>query len=151
MKQTLKKTQAAKIIEEHFRVFQREGGETVSPPGGARLGGETVSPPDDVLVSARMAGRRMVEIYRLLTGEMPQSPGIEVEYRSNELPGVEFSSPLERDPSELYYAHPGDPDILIPGDDNGQDCVDRRLEEKESPERAQFRRVQRGRLGPGSS
>lgn len=101
---SLKKTQAAKIIEEHFRYLS-----------SARVKG------DDVPVSAREAGRRMVEIYRLLTGEMPQAAGIEEEYHGDELPGVEFPSPLERDPNEVFYVHPGQPDILIPGDQHGND------------------------------
>lgn len=105
---TLRKTQAALIIEEHFQSLK-----------GRRDG-------DDVLVSARAAGRRMVEIYRLLTGEMPQSGGVEAEFRGDELPGVEFPSPLERDPNEIFYVYPGPPDVLVSGDQN-----DRELEVEE--------------------
>jgi len=100
---SLKRTQAAKVIEEHFRSLT------------------STHEHEDVLVSARVAGRRMVEIYRLLTGEMPQAVGIEAEYFSDEMPGVEFASPTERDPSEVVYVHPGlggEPDVLIKGDQN---------------------------------
>ena len=101
---SLKKTQAAAIISEHFRSL------------------EGVPPGEDVSVSARGAGRRMVEIYRLLTREMPQSPGIEALYESNEVPAVEWSSPTERRPDELFYVQPGfggEPDIVIKGDQDG--------------------------------
>lgn len=100
-KTSLKRSQAARIIEEHFR----------------RL--KSVRPGEDVLVSARQTGRAMVEVYRLLTGSMPQSAGIEAEFHGDELPGVEFASPTERDPNKVYYVHPGqdgEPDVLIPGD-----------------------------------
>lgn len=97
------KTQAAAIISEHFRVLN-------------------LHPGEDVLVSGRASGRQMVEIYRLLTGEMPQSPGIEDVYETGETPAVEWSTPVERNPNELFYVQPGfggDPDILIKGDQNG--------------------------------
>jgi hypothetical protein len=64
------------------------------------------------LVSTQEAGRRMVEIYRLLTDEMPQAPGIEFEYHADETPAVEWSSPTERDPCEIQYVVPGNPDII---------------------------------------
>lgn len=76
----------------------------------------------DVLVSAKGAGRRMVEIYRLLTNEMPQSPGIEAVYNSDEEPAVEWATPVERPPDELFYVEPGfggEPDILFKGDQDG--------------------------------
>jgi hypothetical protein len=136
MKKTLKKTQAASIIEEHFRSLNR---------GLAKVD-STGRSADDVFVSARAAGRRMVEIYRLLTGEMPQAAGIEIEYRGDELPGVEFASPIERDPNEIFHVnvsvHLGDPDILISGDHDGESYVNKQLEEKEGFE---FRRLPRGK------
>lgn len=102
MKTSLRKTQAAAIIREHFRMMQ-----------GGR---------ENVLVSAREAGSRMVEIYRLLTNEMPQSPGIEAVYDADEVPAVEWATPIERRPDELFYVEPGfggEPDIMIKGDQNG--------------------------------
>lgn len=99
-----RRQQAADIVREHFRSLERIG------------------PKEDVLVSAREAGRKMVEIYRLLTGDMPQAPGIEVEYAGDELPAVEFASPSERDPNEIYYVMTGaggEPDVLIKGDQHG--------------------------------
>ena len=100
---SLKRQQAAKIIEEHFAALQ------------------DLKSGTDVLVSARDTGRRMVEIYRLLTNEMPQAPGIESEYHSDELPALEWTSPTERDPNEHYQVITDvtEPDILIPGDQNG--------------------------------
>jgi len=50
----------------------------------------------EATMSSRLAGRLLVEVYRLLTGEMPQSPGIEIEFRADELPAVELASPTER-------------------------------------------------------
>jgi hypothetical protein len=97
-----KKTQAAAIIREHFQMM--EAGR------------------ENVLVSAKEAGRRMVEIYRLLTDEMPQSPGLEEFYGSDEEPAVEWATPNERRPDELFYVEPGfggEPDILIKGDQDG--------------------------------
>ena len=117
----LKKTQAALIIEEHFSRLEK-----------CRGGG-------DVLISAREAGRRMVEIYRLLTGEMPQSAGIEAEYSGDELPGVEFASPLERDPNDIFYVYPGLPDVLIPGDQHESDRG--RICEQGTSTRIQVRRL----------
>jgi len=103
----LRRRQATDIIREHFEGLQRRG------------------PGEDVLVSAREAGRRMVEIYRLLTNEMPQAPGIEVEYHGDELPAVEFASPTERDPNETYYVitgeRAGEPDVMIKGDQDGNE------------------------------
>ena len=99
-----RKQQATDIIREHFH----------------KLSG--VKGREDVSVSAREAGRRMVEIYRLLTNEMPQAPGIEVEYYGDETPAVEFASPTERDPNEAFYVLTGsdnEPDILIKGDQDG--------------------------------
>ena len=101
-----RRQQASDIIREHFRSLERIG------------------PKEDVLVSARAAGRRMVEIYRLLTGDMPQAPGIEVEYAGDELPAVEFASPSERNPNDVYYVMTGsgkEPDILIKGDQHGNE------------------------------
>jgi hypothetical protein len=93
------------------------------------------------MVSAREAGRRMIEIYRLLTDEMPQVPGIEMEYKGDELPAVEFASPSERDPNETYYVITGDgagePDVLIKGDQNGNS-------EKGSPEEGSQKRIGEG-------
>jgi hypothetical protein len=99
-----KKSRAAAIISEHFKVLDMH--------------------PDveDVYVSARDAGCRMVEIYRLLTDEMPQSPGIEAVYNADEQPAVEWAAPIERRPDELFYVKPGfggEPDILIKGDQHG--------------------------------
>jgi hypothetical protein len=102
---SLKKSQAAAIISEHFRVLKG------------------ISSNQDVLVSAKEAGRQMVEIYRLLTSEMPQSTGIEVMYNTDEVPAVEWASPTERPPDELFYVRPGfgrEPDILIKGDQDGE-------------------------------
>lgn len=96
-----KKQTASRIIEEHFRVLQNRY---------------------DAPVSAREAGWRMVEIYRLLAGEMPQSPGIEAVYRCDETPGVEWRTPNERDPNEVFHVVTDEgegPDILIPGDHHG--------------------------------
>jgi hypothetical protein len=103
---SFRKQQATEIIREHFLKLRH------------------VEENEDVLVSAREAGRRLVEIYRLLTNEMPQSPGIEVEYYGDETPAVEFASPTERDPNEAFYVVTGsgnEPDILIKGDQNGSD------------------------------
>jgi hypothetical protein len=99
MKPNLKNQQAAELIRRHFELLDR------LEPGVA-----------DILVSAREAGRKMVEIYRLLTGEMPQSPGVEHEYQPEETPAVEWSAPTERDPNDINYVHPGDPDVVIKGD-----------------------------------
>jgi hypothetical protein len=92
----------------------------------------------------------MVEIYRLLTGEMPQAAGIEVEYQGDELPGVEFASPIERNPNEIFHVnisvHLGDPDILIPGDQDGESDINKQCEE----EGLELRGEPRGRLGPRS-
>lgn len=70
----------------------------------------------EATMSGRLAGRLMVEMYRVLTGEMPQSPGIEIEYHADELPGVELSSPVERDPSIVRTVMPqrlrGEPDVI---------------------------------------
>ena len=111
---SLKRQQAVKIIEEHFAALQN------------------LKQSDDVLVSARDTGRRMVEIYRLLTNEMPQVPGLESEYHSDELPALEWASPTERDPNECYQVITDvtEPDILIPGDQNGdQESEDRKLKQ----------------------
>jgi hypothetical protein len=94
---------AADLITQHFKVL------------------EDVEPNTTVLVDARHTGKMMVEIYRLLTNEMPQSPGIDIEYFGNETPAVEWASPTERDPGEVYYVHPGNPDILIKGDHHGEE------------------------------
>jgi len=69
---SLNETKAAKLIEEWFAPLQQE----------------------DKEVSARKAGTVMVALYRLLTGEMPQSPGIPI--LSDELPGVNFDSYRQR-------------------------------------------------------
>ena len=76
------------------------------------------------------AAWRATEVYRLLTGEMPQAPGLEKIYNSDELPGVEWASPVERDPGEVLYVHVGEglePDI-IRGEEGshgkrGADCL----------------------------
>jgi len=99
---SLKKTQAAAIIREHFRMM--EAGR------------------ENVLVSAKVAGSRMVEIYRLLTNEMPQAPGIDAVCDADEEPAVEWATPIERRPDELFYVEPGfggEPDIMIKGDQDG--------------------------------
>lgn len=103
MSTRLKRARATKIIEEHFKCISNE---------------------IEVLVSAREAGRKMVEIYRLLTGDMPQAVGIDVEYRGDELPGVEFATPMERSAQRVTAVHPGfgdEPDILIEGDQDDDD------------------------------
>jgi len=95
------KTRAAEIIRKHLLILER-------------------FPRAEILVED--ACRRMVEIYRILTNEMPQSPGLEELYRSNEEPAVEWATPLERTPDELFYVQPGfgnKPDILIKGDQDG--------------------------------
>ena len=97
---------ATAIIEEHFRLLRGVKGR------------------EDVLVSGRTSGRWMVEIFRLLTGSMPQAAGIEVEFHGDELPGVEFASPVERDPNDVYFVYPGklgEPDVLVPGDQHGKE------------------------------
>jgi len=100
-----RRQQATDIIREHFYSLKDVDSDT------------------DVMVSARSTGRMMVEIYRLLTNEMPQAPGIEAEYYGDETPAVEFVTPTERDPSETYYVIPGvgvgNPDVMIKGDQNG--------------------------------
>ena len=101
LKQTQAVEMATRIIEEHFRLLRGVKGK------------------EDVLVSGRISGRWMVEIFRLLTGSMPQAAGIEVEFHGDELPGVEFASPVERDPNDVYFVYPGkegQPDVLVPGD-----------------------------------
>ena len=94
----MNKTRAAHLIREHFEVLQGANSHHL------------------VLTSARDSGRRMVEIYRLLTGELPQVPGIEIAFHADETPAVEWSSPTERDPSEVLYVLPGNPDIILRGD-----------------------------------
>ena len=104
MKNSLRKQQAARVIEEHFAQLRR------------------LKPNEDVLVSAREAGRRLVEVFRLLTDDMPQAVGIDIEFTPDERPALEWASPTERDPNELYAVDvvPGGPDILTPrGDQHG--------------------------------
>lgn len=65
----------------------------------------------------------------LLTGSMPQASGIECEYHGDEFPAVEFASPTERDPNEVYFVHPGqggNPDVLIPGDQHDRSAEERK-------------------------
>ena len=98
---SLKKRQATAIISELFKVLRHD---------------------PDAAISVEEAGRRMVEIYRLLTDEMPQSPGIEEVFDADEELAVEWATPIERRPDELFYVKPGfggEPDILIKGDQNG--------------------------------
>jgi hypothetical protein len=130
MKTSLKRQQAAKIIEEHFACLRR------------------AKPREDVLVSARESGRRLVEVFRLLTGDMPQAAGIDVEFTPDETPALEWTSPVERDPNELYAVdtQPGGPDILTPmGDHHGssqkEDEEENRIEENTG----------QGLQGPGQS
>ena len=131
---SLKKQIAADIIAEHFRC----------------LVGRTSL--EAVLVSAEEAGMKMVEIYRALTGEMPQAPGIEELYFSDETPAVEFVAPTERRPDEIAYVHPGElgePDIIIKGDQHGDQEKDLLEEAKLSTDGAGSRPT-RGLL-PGPS
>ncbi len=132
-----RRQQATDIIREHFRLLVKIDAKT------------------DVLVSAREAGRRMVEIYRLLTNEMPQAPGIEAEYLGDELPAVEFASPTERDPNETYYVVPkaraGEPDLLIKGDqdDNQEESNTKEGDQGRVGEGEQGRSDVRLLKGPG--
>ena len=66
-----RKTLAAKIIEDHFQDLAEK----------------------DYNVSARQVGLKMIEIYRLLTDEMPQSAGIHAVIDPKELPPLDFARP----------------------------------------------------------
>jgi hypothetical protein len=133
MKKSLKKQQAAKIIEEHFACLRR------------------ARPNEDVLVSAREAGRRLVEVFRLLTDDMPQATGIDVEFTPDERPALEWVSPTERDPNELYAVDPapGGPDILTPMGDHHGNKEDQQ-EDQNSSKGLQGQRQQTKRLPPKS-
>lgn len=80
-----------------------------------------------ITIDARLAGRMMVSIYRLLTGEMPQSPGIEIEFRADELPAVELASPTERGPNRALYVQagggPGEPDVIWEEGDHAEEGI----------------------------
>ena len=81
-------------------------------------------------VSGRDAGVQMVQIYRLLTGEMPQSPGIEYDFSSEEMPALEWASPTERDPDKILCVHPGSgdsPDIILKGDQDDESATKKEL------------------------
>jgi len=66
-----KKTLAAKIIEDHFHDLAKK----------------------DYNVSARQTGLKMIQIYRLLTGEMPQAAGIHAVIDPKELPPLNYERP----------------------------------------------------------
>ena len=59
------------MIEDHFRDLQRR----------------------DYQVSAREAGKKMIQIFRELTGEMPQAAGIDAVLTPDELPALEWGQP----------------------------------------------------------
>ena len=62
--------------------------------------------------------KRMVELYWLLTGEMPQVPGIECDFPYSFDPALEWT-PHEADPGKIMNVYPGrngEPDILVKGD-----------------------------------
>jgi hypothetical protein len=70
----------------------------------------------------------MVELYWLLTGEMPQVPGIEddvscYDFRYSFNPALEWTS-HEADPNQIMSVIPGlgeGPDILIKGDQDAEE------------------------------
>ena len=79
-----------------------------------------------LFISGRDAGVKMVQIYRLLTGEMPQSPGIEYDFSPEEMPALEWASPTERDPDKILCVHPGSgdsPDIILKGDQDDESAT----------------------------
>jgi hypothetical protein len=81
-------------------------------------------------VSGRDAGIQMVQLYRLLTGEMPQSPGIEYDFSPEEMPALEWASPTERDPDKILCVHPGSgtsPDIILKGDQDDEGTAKKEL------------------------
>ena len=92
-----RKVRATNLISEHFALFRA---------------GRTE-------ITMYEAGKLLVELYRELTGEMPQSPGIEMLYHADETPAVEFVSPSEGLPDNIQCVVPGfngEPDILLEGD-----------------------------------
>jgi hypothetical protein len=86
---------------------------------------------------------KLVELYWLLTGEMPQVPGIEQDFPYTFEPALEWT-PHEVDPNNIVSVIPGfgaEPDILIKGD---QDA------EEEEKGRAELAARDQRRLGPHS-
>ncbi|NNL46951.1 MAG: hypothetical protein HKO76_01115 [Acidimicrobiia bacterium] len=81
--------------------------------------------------------KKMIEIFRLLTGDMPQSPGVEKLFNADELPGVEWASPVERDPNKVFCVVTGEfsePDVIIEEEkeEHGQRGADRLLDGAEA-------------------
>jgi hypothetical protein len=80
---------------------------------------------------AKTFRKKMVELYWLLTGEMPQVPGIELDFPYSFEPALEWT-PHEADPNQIMSVIPGlgeGPDILIKGDqDAEEEEKDRRRE-----------------------
>lgn len=106
----VQKQKAADLIAEHVEQLRR------------------VLPFKDVNVSAQDAGRRMVQIYWLLTGEMPMVGDLDLIDLPLHPPAIEFVSPTEREDHDaagnIVYVHPGlgdDPDIIIQGDQHDQE------------------------------
>lgn len=94
------------------------------------------------------AAWRATEVYRLLTGEMPQSPGLEKIYAPDEMPGVELASPTERDPSRLLYVQAGEygePDVIWEEGDHAEKGTGSSLDG------AQAHRGAKGLQPPGKS
>ena len=66
----------------------------------------------------------LVQVFKLLTGEMPQVPGLDLTHYQNEFPAVEWASPRDRELATLNYVYPGsgfNPDVVIEGDHNDED------------------------------
>jgi len=70
----------------------------------------------------------MVQIYWLLTGEMPMVEDLDLIDLPLHPPAIEFVSPTEREDPDaagnIVYVHPGlgdDPDIIIQGDQHDQE------------------------------
>ena len=66
---------------------------------------------------------QMVELYWLLTREMPQVPGIEFDFPLTFEPALEWT-PHEADPNKIVSVIPGfgeKPDILIKGDQDAEE------------------------------
>jgi hypothetical protein len=106
----VRKQKAAELIAEHIDELRK------------------VLPFRDVNRSAQDAGRRMVQVFWLLTGEMPQVADLDLIDLPSEPPAIEFVSPSEReDPDsagDIVFVHPGlgiDPDIIIQGDQYDQE------------------------------
>jgi hypothetical protein len=84
---------------------------------------------------SRLAGKRMVEIYQLFTGEMPQVENLHLFNMSPTAPAIEFIAPIEGDPSNITYVHPGlggEPDI-IQGDQDEEYPQEGRQERRALP------------------